>query len=72
VASNLAALWLRYGNVWQLQVTAVGRDGASIPISRDGEKLNLVVARLVDRYGLEGAETVQSVPAAGLPGRDTQ
>ena len=70
--TNVATLWLRYGNVWQLQATAVGRDGASIPISRDGEKLNLVVARLVDRYGLEGAETVQSVPAAGLADRDTQ
>ena len=70
--TNLAALWLRYGNVWQLQVTAAGRQGASIPISRDSNRLNLIVARLVDRYGLEGAETVQSVPAAGLPGRDTQ
>lgn len=67
-ATGVLALWWRHGDAWQFQVANVGAGGESVPVIRDGKALNLVVARRLDRYGMESDETVLSSIEAGQHG----
>lgn len=67
-ATGVLALWWRHGDAWHFEVANADAGSESVPVNRDGKALNLVVARLLDRYGMASDEAVLPVTDAGPDG----
>ena len=69
--AKIAALSLRYGDVWQFRAVPLAASAVTVQASHDGKTLNLLVARAIDRYGMEGREVVlkpsPQMSSAGVP-----